>query len=784
MNQIVGTNVTITNAVLNCDTRASGLFISNGSNIGLNNGIILSTGKVTGAMGPNNKANYGDCFNVNPNFFDPQIMGIEPKATYDGCVLEFDIKPICNILQIKYVFGSEEYPEFVGSVYNDAFGFFITGPNPLGGNYSGYNIARLPNLTPVAINNINNGATNSGPCNNCAYYVNNTAGATVQYDAFTTPLTASVNVTPCFTYHLKLAIADAGDCDYDSGVFLEYKGISCANAQIPTTASNTTAALCDLNNGTAAVTVSNYTGAVSYLWIPSAQITATATNLAPGNYSCIVTFQNPCPFTYTVKATVPHNAGFTFTNSITNINCPQDINGSATVTPIGGNSPFSFSWNTGPVQTTAFATGLALGNYVCTITDAAGCLKRDTVKIFATTTLTLNPIATDALCNNPTGSINSNFSGGFAPYTFLWNTIPVQTASIATGLIPGNYSVSVTDNAGCIKTASVTVNNFIPTIIFNDSLVHATCNQSNGAIIINSLSGGTSPYVFLWSGTQTTQSINNIASGNYTVNITDANNCPSSKVYTINNYTYLPIQENIINDRCNLKKGSATAVVLGGTAPISYTWSNGQTTQTATGLGAGTYTVNVMDAPGCKNTDVITITNADDLFNGSVEMNPRDPMAGENLTVILHPTSLWNLDYGILLGGYMLRDTSSVLNFSDYGNYYITYFLISDNGCKVNFNYYFFVKDIMTLYFPNTFTPNDDNVNDIYFAVGTMVREFKIQIFDRWGSSVFVSNDLYKGWDGKINGVPSKQDTYIYKAWAKDYFGKEYDYVGHVNLIR
>lgn len=784
VNQIVGTNVTITNAVLKCDSRASGIFLSNGSNIGLNNGIVLATGKVTGAMGPNNTASYGDCFNINPNFFDPQIMSIEPKATYDGCILEFDIIPVCNTLQIKYVFGSEEYPEFVGSQYNDAFGFFISGPNPGGGSYSSLNIARLPNLTPVAINNINNGSANAGPCSNCGFYVNNTNGATVQYDGFTTPLTASVDVTPCNTYHLKLAIADAGDCDYDSGVFLEYKGISCATTSLPHVVTQTTTSMCDLNNGTAMATISNYTGAVSYLWSPSNQTSATATNLAPGTYNCFITFQNPCPFTYTTTAVVPHNSGFTFTNSITNIKCPQDVNGSATVTPTGGTAPYNYVWNTFPVQNTANASGLALGNYVCTITDANGCVKKDTVKIFASTTLTLNPTSTDALCNNATGTANAMASGGVPPYNFSWNTAPVQTSSVATALLPGNYSVTVTDNDGCIKTMSVTVFNSVPTINFKDSVLDATCNQSNGAIFINSLSGGTNPYQFLWSGGENTQNISALAAGSYTVQVTDANNCTASKIYTINNFNYLPIQKISVDDKCDLKKGSAQALVLGGTAPITYSWSNTQTTPIATGLGEGTYTVWITDAAGCKNSTVFTINNSNDNFNGSVDINPRIPTVGENFIVVIHPTSLWNLDYALLGDGSILRDTTNVLNYEDYGDYGITYYLTSDNGCKFSFRYDFFVKDYMTLYFPNTFTPNDDGVNDVYFPIGTLVKDFKMNIFDRWGQQIFTTNDLYKGWDGKFKGSPAQQDTYTYKAWATDFFGKAYSYVGHVNLIR
>lgn len=784
VNQIVGNNVTITNAVLNCGGSAAGIFLSNNSNIGLNNGILLTTGSVANAMGPNNKSDKADCINSGSSISDPQLLSIEPKATYDGCILEFDIKPVCNTLQIKYVFGSEEYPEYVGSQFNDAFGFFIWGPNPAGGSYVGTNIARLPNSTQVAINNINNGSSNSGPCTNCAYYVNNTGGTTIQYDGFTTPLTASVNVSPCFTYHLKLAVADAGDCDYDSGVFLEYGGISCSTSQVPTVATATTAAMCDLNNGTASVAVGNYTGTASYLWTPGGQMGSTATGLAPGVYQCLITFNNPCPYTKTVSVQIPHNKGFTYTNTVNNIKCPQDANGSVTVTPSGGTAPYNYSWNTNPPQFASVATGLSLGYWICTISDANGCVKKDTVKIFATTTLSLAPTTTAALCNNPTGNAQANASGGVPPYNFSWSTLPVQTSSLASQLLPGLYSVTVTDNDGCTKTSSVIVNNFIPAIAINDSIVHATCNQSNGAIFINGLTGGTAPYSYNWSGGQTTQAINSLSQGNYTLTIKDKDNCPAQKVMTVNNYTYLPVSQWKTDDRCDQKKGQAAAVVLGGTAPISYTWSDGQTTPTATGLGQGSYSVQIKDAAGCTNSATFSINNYNDAFNGSVSINPRNPSVNENFQVVIHPTSLWNLDFAGLSNGQMLRDTTNVLNFPEYGNYYINFFLISDNGCKTNFVVDFFIKDFMTLYFPNTFTPNNDGKNDQYYASGTLVKEFKIQIFDRWGEKLFTSDDLYKGWDGTYRGSEAKEDTYIYKAWAKDYFGKAYDYTGHINLIR
>ena len=141
--------------------------------------------------------------------------------------------PIADTIRFRYVFGSEEYPEYISS-YNDVFGFFVTGPKPSGGNYTNQNIAIVPGTTntPVSIYNINNGSNNTGPCVNCQYYVDNSSGLTIEFDGMTTVLTAWAVVIPCQTYHIKLAIGDAGDHAFDSGVFLEANSFSTSAVQI------------------------------------------------------------------------------------------------------------------------------------------------------------------------------------------------------------------------------------------------------------------------------------------------------------------------------------------------------------------------------------------------------------------------------------------------------------------------------------------------------------------------------------------------------------------------
>lgn len=231
---IMGKGYTVTNSKLTCPTNASGTFVNITSNIGLGKGIILTTGSIDNIKGPNNNTGEGT---PNNGAGDTELDNVTKVKTMDACVLEFDLVPSCDELKINYVFASEEYPEYVGLDYNDLFAFFISGPGITGT----VNMATIPNsTTPVTINDVNS-------ANNSQYFVDNANGATIQYDGFTKPLTASAKVIPCSSYHLKMAIADVGDESYDSGVFIEAGSINCIAPEIespPVCANKATISLC------------------------------------------------------------------------------------------------------------------------------------------------------------------------------------------------------------------------------------------------------------------------------------------------------------------------------------------------------------------------------------------------------------------------------------------------------------------------------------------------------------------------------------------------------------
>ncbi|MEZ5083374.1 MAG: choice-of-anchor L domain-containing protein [Bacteroidales bacterium] len=236
---IVGDGIIYDNVQFQGADPMRGIF-TNGSttNLGINSGIFLCSGSGYLIPGPNYQTAAGSNMGLGGH---PSLDAITTATTYDAAVLSFDFVPESDTLKFKYVFGSEEYNEWVFSTFNDVFGYFVTGPNPFGGSYDDKNVAIVPGTanTTVTINNVNNGyspggVVPTGPCTNCDYYADNTNGLTLEYDGNTTVLTAWLLVVPCETYSIKIGVADAGDYNYDSGVFIEENSFECPQIEVET----------------------------------------------------------------------------------------------------------------------------------------------------------------------------------------------------------------------------------------------------------------------------------------------------------------------------------------------------------------------------------------------------------------------------------------------------------------------------------------------------------------------------------------------------------------------
>ena len=226
-------NVTFTGAFSASEPadRQLGYFNKGNSTFPLEEGLILSSGFVSEAMGPNTSTQAG-AYMGGPG--DNDLSTISGFETHDAAILEFDFIPSGNTLEFQYVFASEEYPEWCCTVFNDVFGFFLSGPGitgPYAANAT--NIALLPGTsTPVAINNIHpyvqqNAMGVSCEAQNPDYYIDNPPNSlATQYDGQTVTLTATYSVIPCQPYHIKLSVADVSDYLYSSAVFLKAKSFT------------------------------------------------------------------------------------------------------------------------------------------------------------------------------------------------------------------------------------------------------------------------------------------------------------------------------------------------------------------------------------------------------------------------------------------------------------------------------------------------------------------------------------------------------------------------------
>lgn len=228
------------------------------------------------------------------------------------------------------------------------------------------------------------------------------------------------------------------------------------------------------------------------------------------------------------------------------------------------------------------------------------------VSCSASSGILLTVSTTPASCGNTNGSAAVAVTGGSPPYTYAWSN--GQTTSSSTGLSAGMYTVTVSANGGClISSAVVSIQNANGpqvTLSKSDILCNGQCTGSASA----SITGGSSPYTYLWNTGSTSSSISNLCAGNYTITVTDASGCTDIKTVSVGQAAFMFTILNGSNPGCNNGTGSAVAIVGGGTAPYTYLWSNGQSAQTTTGLPAGTYTLQVTDMNGCTSTASVTLT--------------------------------------------------------------------------------------------------------------------------------------------------------------------------------
>lgn len=301
-----------------------------------------------------------------------------------------------------------------------------------------------------------------------------------------------------------------------------------------------------------------------------------------------------------------------------NISCHGASDGSLEAVIVGGVSPYSFQWSTGAY--TKIISGLPAGFYSFTVFDANNdsITKEFELKQSAQLTGSLDPTIYEGGYNitqqgGNDGKIKTSISGGATPYTYLWNN--GETKSEIVDLYSGTYTVTVTDINQCAITLTQTMTQPTPLhIVSLQSPQHGgynlSCALSEDGAINLTVAGGVSPYEFVWNNGRFTEDMTGLKSGEYTVQIKDANGVKIygtivlSKPNPIDVSLTPAVYPNGKNTSCfNCSNGSITTIVSGGVAPYTYEWSSGQTTANISGLMAGTYVLSITDANGCKTQD-------------------------------------------------------------------------------------------------------------------------------------------------------------------------------------
>lgn len=481
-------------------------------------------------------------------------------------------------------------------------------------------------------------------------------------------------------------------------------------------------------NGTATVSALGGTMPLTYLWSNGSTV-PTITNLCPETYSPTVIDANGCSATGSVTIFQP--PALTVSVAHTNVFIYGQCTGTATATGSGGSAPYNFLWSNG--QSTPTATNLCAGVYCVTFTDANACTATNCVTITQPAQLTISTTHTNVTCNGLcNGTATVTISGGVPAYLYTWS--PVGTNPSA--MCAGTYGLTVTDSNGATATSSVIITQ--PAALnVSVTTTNVSCNGlCDGTATLN-VTGGTAPYMYLWSNVATSNPLTGLCAGIYCYTVTDANFCTATGCVTITQPSQLNVNVVTTNVSCNgFCDGTATLIATGGTPAYTYLWCNGEITANSTNLCAGNCIVTITDANSCYTVTFVTINEPLQLIS-TISSTDDNGTGNGTATIVLSggiPT------YTYIWDDPLTQVTATAINLVT-GLYHVT--ATDANGCTIidtievllNTGIYNSKSDFNISLFPN---PVKDNLNLSITVYNT--EDICINIYNNLGDLVFNKN--------------------------------------------
>lgn len=762
-NVLLGPGVDVSNIFYAGPSGAIGTFNAANTTLGIDEGIIMTTGTIAnnadGPHGPNDQPSAG--FDNGGGGYS-QLTNLVGTSTFNATILEFDFIPYSDTVKFEYVFASEEYPEYVGSDFNDVFAFFISGPGISGTK----NMALIPGTTQaVAINNVNNGPGNSGPCKNCAYYNNNGNGSNspynsspqyVQYDGFTTPMKAVSKVQCGERYHLIIALADVGDEIYDSGIFLAANSLT---SEQPITVDY------ELSNDSFGDGVTMAQGCTS------AEVTITRT----GNL-----IDQPL--------TIPINVSGSAIEGVDYSSIPSSVTFAA------GQTSVSFT-----IDALDNTTLVGIQNLIMEfeIPDPCGQNNFQTIELFVSEVEEVQVTLEDfeVLCPEDEVVLSPVVTGGGGGYNYSWSNGETSETITVSPSTTQNYTVSVTDN--CLNetdqaTSTVTVPVYDPIVLNESDDIVEQCPYVPFTLNVEVL-GGAGNYSYEWTGPNgapmsysNTLNVAPSETTTYTVEVTDQ--CGESETAEVTITILSPPLVLEITPSQEICPGDSALIEVtasGGFGDYYYEWPHsGETTSSVWVKPDRTteYTVIVMD--DCQTFDVRATTEVVVVKPNAAFRPITDPkyiglpITFQNLT---QNGDTYQWDFGDGNASTMVHPNNT---YTEPGNYEIMLIATDRKGCIDTTYRVITILDEFYLYVPNTFTPDGDRFNNTFKVSSINVVEFNVKIFNRWGELLFESDDKNFEWDGTHNGEIVRDGTYVWKIFYRSVNDDEETITGHVSVLR